>query len=123
MRFLLMLLFLSSNVYADEGINISCKKLLSEHSNQPLKSYEFKLDSTSFQYFDEKKNKFVVVSTKNLIIKEDFFSYRLRNYEFGFQVILFYGEKRPRITMSKYDYINNRFIDHYNCDVKRAYID
>ena len=123
MRFLLMLLFLSSNVYADEGINISCKKLLSEHSNQPLKSYEFKLHSTTFQYFDEKKNKFVVVSTKNLIIKEDFFSYKLRNYEFGFQVILFYGEKRPRMTMSKYDYINNRFIDHYKCESERVYKD
>ncbi len=55
MRFLLMLLFLSSNLYADEGINISCKNLLSEYSKQLLKSYEFKLDSTSFQYFDEKK--------------------------------------------------------------------
>ena len=75
-----------------------------------------------FNILIKKKNKFVVVSTKNLIIKEDFFSYKLRNYEFGFQVILFYGEKRPRMTMSKYDYINKRFIDHYNCDVKRAYI-
>ena len=38
-------------------------------------------------------------------------------------LILFEGEEKPRMTMSKYDFKNNKFLEHYACTVVRTYID
>ena len=51
-----------------------------------------------------------------------FFTAKFDDYELGFQMILFEGEKKPRMTMSKYDYKNNKFLEHYACTAKSAYI-
>ena len=53
---------------------------------------------------------------------KDYFTAKFDDYELGFQIILFEGEKKPRMTMSKYDYKNNKFLDHFACTAKSAYI-
>ncbi len=105
--------------YADEGVNISCvnmKNLL----DKDYIIYKYKFDVTTFQYFDHNKNLYVEVPNKNLIIKKDFFAARFPEYELGFQINEFEGKKDPIMSMSKYDYINDKFLDHYLCDVKVA---
>ena len=53
---------------------------------------------------------------------EDYFTARFKDYELGFQLILFEGEKKPRMTMSKYDFKNNKFLEHYACTAISSYI-
>ncbi len=116
--FFLILLF-PFNSYADRGLNISCvnmKNLL----DKEYVVYKYKFDVTTFQYFDHNKKSFVKVPNENLIIKKDFFAARFTNYELGFQINKFEGKKDPVMSMSKYDYINDKFLDHYLCDVKVA---
>ena len=108
MRFLIIFILLPTIVCADQGVNIFCvnmKKLL----DKEYKIHKFKFDVTTFQYFDEKKNIFVEVPNKNLIIKPNFFAARFSEYEDG---------RNPIMSMSKYDYKNDKFLDHYLCDVK-----
>ena len=38
-------------------------------------------------------------------------------------MIVFKGDPKPTMTMSKYDYKNKKFLEHYTCDAKMAYID
>ena len=117
MRFLIIFILLPTIVYADQGVNIFCvnmKKLL----DKEYKIHKFKFDVTTFQYFDEKKNIFVEVPNKNLIIKPNFFAARFSEYELGFQINEFKDGRNPIMSMSKYDYKNDKFLDHYLCDVK-----
>jgi len=53
---------------------------------------------------------------------EDRFTAKFPEYELGFQRIIFAGETKPTITMSKYDYKNDKFHDHYKCTVIKSYI-
>ena len=115
------LIFSSTNGFADQGVNISCvnmKNLL----DKKYVIHRYKFDVTTFKYFDHNKNLFVKVPNENLIIKEDFFAARFPNYELGFQINKFEGKKGPIMSMSKYDYINDKFLEHYLCDVKVAEI-
>ena len=119
MRFLTIffILFFSLNSYADQGVNISCvnmKNLL----DKEYVIHKYKFDVTTFQYFDRDKDLFVEVPNIDLIIKKDFFAARFPNYELGFQINEFDGGKDPIMSMSKYDYINDKFLEHYLCDVK-----
>ena len=91
--------------------------------DEDYKVHKFKFDVMTFQYFDEKKNQFLEIANKDLIIKKDFFAARLPEYELGFQINKSNESKNPIMSMSKYDYKNNEFIDHYLCDVKTAYIE
>ena len=86
---------------------------------KPLK---FTLEAVGFQYFDQEKDKFVMIKAKELEFGEDRFAVKFPEYELGFQRIVFAGDTEPTITMSKYDYINNKFLDHYECTVARSYI-
>ena len=89
------------------------------------KKYEplnFKLEVTGFHYFDKNLNEFKVIPSKELEFGEDRFTVKFPEYEFGFQRIVFAGETEPTITMSKYDYAKDKFLDHYKCEVVRAYI-
>ena len=118
--FLLLLIF-TYQAKADQGVKISCvnmKNLL----GKDYKIHKFKFDVMTFQYFDEKKRKYVEIPNKNLIIKKDFFAARFPDYELGFQINEFEGKKDPIMSMSKYDYINDKFLEHYLCDVKVAEI-
>ena len=105
---------------ADQGVKISCvnmKNLL----GKDYKIHKFIFDVMTFQYFDEKKQKYIEIPNKNLIIKKDFFAARFPEYELGFQIHESEG-KNPVMSMSKYDYKNDKFLDHYLCDVEIANI-
>ena len=117
--FLLLLIF-TYQAQADQGVKISCvnmKNLLGKN----YKIHKFKFDVMTFQYFDEKESKYIEIPNKDLTIKKDFFAARFPEYELGFQINEFEG-KNPVMSMSKYDYKNDKFLDHYLCDVKNTYI-
>ena len=119
---ILFLLLLSPSIsYADQGLNLSCLNMLSAFG----KKYEplnYKLEATGFHYFDKKQNKFMIIPSKELDFGEDHFTVKFKDYELGFQKIVFAGDTEPTITMSKYDHKNNKFLDHYVCDLKREFI-
>ena len=48
---------------------------------------------------------------------------RFADYELGFQMILLDGDTKPSMTLSKYDYKNDRFLEHYKCDVETGNIE
>ena len=62
------------------------------------------------------------IAPLTLLYGENKFTVKFPEYELGFQRIVFAGDTEPTITMSKYDYINNKFLDHYECSVVRSYI-
>ena len=86
----------------------------------PLK---FTLQAVGLQYFDEEKGDFVMIKSNKLDIGEDQVTARFADYELGFQMIVFDGDTKPSMTMSKYDFKNNRFLEHYQCDFETANID
>ena len=121
MRFLLIFLIFPTILYADQGVNISCVNMASMLDKNP-KIQKFKFDVMTFHYFDENKNTYVEVPNKNMIIKEDFFAARFPEYELGFQINVFEDDKKPIMSMSKYDYRNDKFLEHHICDVQVANI-
>ena len=119
---LLFIIFVSSPSHADQGLNISCLNMKSVLGKKydPLK---FTLEAVGLQYFDKEQNKFLMIKANKLDIGENFFTARFADYELGFQLILFEDTKGPTITMSKYDYKNKKFLEHYTCDAKWGYIE
>ena len=87
---------------------------------KPLK---FTLEAVGLQYFDQEKDKFVMIKAQELDMGEDHFTARFADYELGFQMIVFAGETEPTMTMSKYDYKNKKFLEHYKCDVETGNIE
>ena len=122
MRFLIIFLLFPSILYADQGVDISCVNMKNLLDKNP-RIQKFKFDVVTFQYFDQNKNSYVEVLNNKMIIKEDFFAARFPEYELGFQINVFEeDDKKPIMSMSKYDYRNNKFLEHYICDVQPAYI-
>ena len=122
-RILLLFLILFPVIsYADQGLKISCLNMKSMLGKkyEPLK---FTLEAVGFRYFDEEKNKFMMIKANELDTGENHFTARFEDYELGFQMIVFAGDAKPTMTMSKYDYKNKKFLEHYTCDAKLAYID
>ena len=122
-RILLLFLILFPAIsYADQGLKISCLNMKSMLGKkyEPLK---FTLEAVGFRYFDEEKNKFMMIKANELDTGENHFTARFEDYELGFQMIVFAGDAKPTMTMSKYDYKNKKFLEHYTCDAKLAYID
>ena len=120
-NFIIFIILVPNILQADEGLNLTCKNMLSLLG----KKYEpliFKVEVTGFHYFDINHNKFVTVPSNELEFGENRFTVKFPEYELGFQRIVFAGDTKPTITMSKYDYINNKFLDHYECTVVRSYI-
>ena len=123
-KIIILILILLPNVsFADQGLEISCLNLKSALYGKKYKPLNFKLEATTFHYFDDKKGKFQTIKTNELDIGKDYFTARFYDYELGFQIILFEGEEKPRMTMSKYDFKNNKFFEYYACDVVRKYIE
>jgi len=121
---LILILILFPNIsFADQGLEISCLNLKSALHGRKYKPLEFKLEATAFHYFDDQKGQFQTIKINELDTGEDYFTARFKDYELGFQIILFEGEEKPRIVMSKYDYHNNKFLEHYACTSVYAYID
>ena len=123
-KILILLLFFWPNIsIADQGLEISCLNLKSELYAKKYKPLQFKLEATAFHYFDNKKEEFQTIKINQLDTGKDYFTARFKDYELGFQVILFEGEEYPQMVMSKYDYHNNKFLEHYTCKVKYTFID
>ena len=119
---LLFIIFVSSPSHADQGLNISCLNMKSVLGKKydPLK---FTLEAVGLQYFDKEQNIFVMIKVSELNMGEDHFTARFADYELGFQLIIFAGDTEPTMTMSKYDYKNKKFLEHYTCDAKWGYIE
>ena len=120
-NFIIFIMLVPSILQADEGLNLTCENMLSLLG----KKYEpliFKVEVTGFHYFDINHNKFVTVPSNELEFGENRFTVKFPEYELGFQRIIFEGQTKPTITMSKYDYINNKFLDHYECSVVKSCI-
>ena len=119
---IIVLLLLPTTSNADQGLNISCLNMKSVLGRKydPLK---FTLEAVGLQYFDEVKDKFVMIEVSKLDIGEDRFTARFEDYELGFQMVVFAGETEPTMTLSKYDYKNDKFLEHYKCDAKSGYIE
>ena len=108
---------------ADQGLKISCLNMKTYLFGRKYKPLEFKLEATAFHYFDEQKGQFQTIKSNELDTGEDYFTARFEDYELGFQIILLEGEEKPRMVMSKYDYHNNKFLEHYACTAVYTYID
>ena len=119
---ILILLIWPNFSVADQGLKISCLNMKTGLFGRKYKPLEFKLEATAFHYFDDQKGQFQTIKSNELDTGEDYFTVRFKDYELGFQIILFEGEEKPRIVMSKYDYHNNKFLEHYACTAISSYI-
>ena len=119
---IIILLLMPSSSNADQGLNISCLNMKSVlgRNYEPLK---FTLQAVGLQYFDEEKDEFVMIKANKLFISEDHVTARFADYELGFQMIVFEGDTDPTMTLSKYDYKNDKFLEHYKCDVETTNIE
>ena len=119
---IIVLLLLPTTSNADQGLNISCLNMKSVFGRnyEPLK---FTLQAVGLQYFDEEKDEFVMIKASKLDIGENHVTARFANYELGFQMVVFEGDTKPTMTMSKYDYKNDKFLDHYKCDAETGNIE
>ena len=123
LRFLIIVLLLMPSISnADQGLKMSCLNMKSVFGRNydPLK---FTLQAVGLQYFDEEKGDFVMIKSNKLDIGEDQVTARFADYELGFQMIVFEGDTEPTMTLSKYDYKNKKFLEHYKCDVEFTNID
>ena len=120
---LLILILLPTSSNADQGLKISClnmKDVIIGRKHDPL---NFTMQSVGLEYFDKDKDEFVMIEASKLDIGENQVTARFADYELGFQMIVFDGDTKPSMTMSKYDFKNNRFLEHYQCDFKSANIE
>ena len=120
---LLILILLPTSSNADQGLKISClnmKDIIIGRKHDPLK---FTMQAVGLQYFDKEKGKFVMIEANKLDIGENQVTARFEDYELGFQMIVFDGDTKPSMTMSKYDFKNNRFLEHYQCDFETTNIE
>ena len=122
-KIIILILVLLPNVsFADQGLKISCfdmKSLIIGRKHDPLK---FTLQAVGLEYFDKEKGEFVMIEANKLDIGKNQVTARFADYELGFQMIVFDGDTEPSMTMSKYDYKNKKFLEHYKCDVETGYI-
>ena len=122
LRILIIILLLPNITYADQGLKISCLNMKSVFGRNydPLK---FTLQAVGLQYFDKEKDEFVMIKASKLDIGENQITARFADYELGFQLVVFEGDAKPTMTMSKYDYKNKKFLEHYKCDVETGNIE
>jgi len=113
---LLILLLLPTTSNADQGLKISCLNMKDIIIGRKHDLLKFTLQAIGLQYFDKEKDEFVMIEANKLDIGENQVTARFVDYELGFQMIVFDGDTKPSMTMSKYDFKNNRFLEHYQCE-------
>ena len=91
------------------------KDVIIGRKHDPLK---FTMQAVGLEYFDKEKGEFIMIEANKLDIGKNQVTARFADYELGFQMILLDGDTKPSMTLSKYDYKNNRFLEHYKCDVE-----
>ena len=123
-KIIILILILFPNVsLADQGLKISClnmKYVVIGRKHDPLK---FTMQAVGLEYFDKDKGEFVMIKSSKLNISENQVTARFADYELGFQMIVFHGDTEPSMTMSKYDFKNDRFLEHYQCDFETTNIE
>ena len=120
---IIILLLIPSISNADQGLKISClnmKDVIIGRKHDPL---NFTMQAVGLEYFDKEKGEFVMIEANKLDIGENQVTARFADYELGFQMIVFDGDTKPSMTMSKYDFKNNRFLEHYQCEVEMTNIE
>jgi len=120
---LLILILIPTTSNADQGLKISClnmKDIIIGRKHDPLK---FTMQAVGLEYFDKEKGEFIMIEANKLDIGENQVTARFADYELGFQMIVFDGDTKPSMTMSKYDFKNNRFLEHYQCDFETTNIE
>ena len=120
---IIILLLLPTISNADIGLKISCldmKYVIIGRKHDPLK---FTMQAVGLEYFDKEKGEFVMIEANKLDIGENQVTARFADYELGFQMIVLDGDTEPSMTLSKYDYKNNRFLEHYQCDFETTNIE
>ena len=120
---LLILILLPTTSNADQGLKISClnmKDVIIGRKHDPL---NFTMQAVGLEYFDKEKGEFIMIEANKLDIGENQVTARFADYELGFQMIVFDGDTEPSMTMSKYDFKNNRFLEHYQCDFETTNIE
>ena len=120
---LLILLLLPTSSNADQGLKISClnmKDVIIGRKHDPLK---FTMQAVGLEYFDKEKGEFIMIEANKLDIGENQVTARFADYELGFQMVVFEGDAEPTMTLSKYDYKNDKFLEHYKCDVETVNIE
>jgi len=123
-KIIILILLIWPNIsVADQGLEITCVNMKSALFGRKYKPLNFKLEATAFHYFDDQKGQFQTIKSSELDTGEDYFTVKFDDYELGFQIILFEGEENPRMVMSKYDFKNNKFLEHYACTAAYVYID
>ena len=95
------------------------KDVIIGRKHDPL---NFTMQAVGLEYFDKEKGEFIMIEANKLDIGENQVTARFADYELGFQMIVFDGDTKPSMTMSKYDFKNNRFLEHYRCDVEATNI-
>jgi len=120
---LLILLLLPTTSYADQGLKISCLNMKDVIIGRKHDTLKFTMQAVGLEYFDKEKGEFIMIEANKLDIGENQVTARFADYELGFQMIVFDGDTKPSMTMSKYDFKNNRFLEHYQCDFETANID
>ena len=119
---LLILILLPTTSNADQGLKISClnmKDIIIGRKHDPL---NFTMQAVGLEYFDKEKGEFIMIEANKLDIGENQVTARFADYELGFQMIVFDGDTEPSMTMSKYDFKNNSFLEHYKCDFETTNI-
>jgi len=96
------------------------KDVIIGRKHDPLK---LTMQAVGLEYFDKEKGEFIMIEANKLDIGENQVTARFADYELGFQMIVFEGDTEPTITMSKYDFKNKKFLEHYKCDAKSGYIE
>ena len=120
---IIVLLLLPTTSKADQGLKISClnmKYVVIGRKHDPLK---FTMQAVGLEYFDKEKGEFVMIEANKLDIGENQITARFAGYELGFQMIMLDGDTEPSMTLSKYDYKNDRFLEHYKCEVETTNIE
>ena len=120
---LLILLLLRTTSNADQGLRISCLNMKDVIIGRKHDALNFTMQAVGLEYFDKEKGEFVMIEANKLDIGENQVTARFADYELGFQMIVLNGDTKPSMTMSKYDFKNNRFLEHYQCDFKSANIE
>ena len=120
---IIILLLIPSISNADQGLKITCldmKSLIIGRKHDPL---IFTMQAVGLEYFDKEKGEFVMIEANKLDIGENQITARFADYELGFQMIVLNGDTEPSMTLSKYDFKNNKFLEHYQCDFETTNIE
>ena len=107
---LLILLLLPTSSNADQGLKISCLNMKDVIIGRKHDPFNFTMQAVGLEYFDKEKGEFIMIEANKLDIGENQVTARFAYYELGFQMIVFDGDTEPSMTMSKYDFKNNRFL-------------